>query len=71
MWNVDPLLGNDHEMSNFTTAVMAPPKDTNRRAVFSKRSLLRCYKSNCQSMWSIIGLNLAVVKPTTHQVTKL
>jgi hypothetical protein len=37
-WHVDPLLGNDPEMSNYTTAVAKEwPLNSNRRMVFSAR----------------------------------
>jgi hypothetical protein len=45
LWHVDPLLGDDHEISNYTTAVTRQlPVNTNREKVFSVRSVSGCYK---------------------------
>jgi hypothetical protein len=45
LWHVDPLLGDDHEISNYTTAVTKQlPVNTNRKKVFSVRSVSRCFK---------------------------
>jgi hypothetical protein len=41
MWLVHLLPGNDHEISNYTTAV-----NSNRGTVFSVRSVPRCYKQD-------------------------
>jgi hypothetical protein len=56
LWHVDPLLGNDHEINSYTTAVtnsfakknvcMATIGNSNSEMVFSVQSLLRCYKQN-------------------------
>jgi hypothetical protein len=45
MWYVDPLLCNDREIWNYTTAVTRQrPVISNRGAVFSVRFVPRCYK---------------------------
>jgi hypothetical protein len=45
LWYVVPLLGNDREISNYTTAVTRQrPVNSYRRIVFSVRSVPRCYK---------------------------
>jgi hypothetical protein len=47
LWHVDPLLGNDREIKNYVTAVTSQrPVKSNRRTVFSVRSVLRCYKQD-------------------------
>lgn len=41
----DPLLGNDYEISNYTTVVTRQwPVNSSRRSVLSLRSVPRCYK---------------------------
>jgi hypothetical protein len=43
--DVEPLLGNDREINDYTTAVTRQqPVNSNRRTVFSVRSVPRCYK---------------------------
>jgi hypothetical protein len=43
LWHVDPLLGNRHEISDYTTAVTRQrPLNSNRRMVFSVPSMPRC-----------------------------
>jgi hypothetical protein len=43
MWNADPLLGSDREISNYTMAVTRQwPINRNRGTVFSVQSMLRC-----------------------------
>jgi hypothetical protein len=45
MWHVDPLLGNDHKISNYTTAVTRQqPVNNNRGTVLSVQSVPMCYK---------------------------
>jgi hypothetical protein len=45
LWYVDPLLGNDRDLSSYTTAVTRQqPVNSNRGTVFSVRSLPKCYK---------------------------
>jgi hypothetical protein len=45
LWFVDPFEGNDHEISNYTTAVTRQQLlNSNRGTVFSVRSVPRCYK---------------------------
>jgi hypothetical protein len=45
IWHVDPLLGNDSEISNHTTAVTRQRSvNSNRGKVFSVRSAPICYK---------------------------
>jgi hypothetical protein len=47
LWHVDPLLGNDREISKYTAAVTRKrPVNSNRGMVFSVRSLPRCYKQD-------------------------
>jgi hypothetical protein len=47
MWLVDPLLGNDREISSYTTAVTGQqPVSGNRGMVFSVLSVLRCYNQD-------------------------
>jgi hypothetical protein len=43
LWRVDPLLGNDRELSNYTGAL-----NNNKGTVFSARSIPRCYKQELQ-----------------------
>jgi hypothetical protein len=45
LWHVDPLLGNDSEISYYTTTVTRQrPVKSNRGNVFSVRSVPRCYE---------------------------
>jgi hypothetical protein len=45
LWHVDPLLGNDNEINNYTIAVnKQQPVNSNRGKLFSVRSVPRCYK---------------------------
>jgi hypothetical protein len=47
MWHVVLLLGNDREISNYTTTITRQrPVNSNRGTVFSVRSVPRCYKKN-------------------------
>jgi hypothetical protein len=47
LWHVDPLLGNDREISNYTTAVTRQRLvNSNRGTVFSVPSVLRRYKQD-------------------------
>jgi hypothetical protein len=44
-WQVVHLLGNDREISNYTTAVTRQwPVNRNRKTLFSVQSVPRCYK---------------------------
>jgi hypothetical protein len=43
LWHVDPLLGNDREISNHTTTFTRQgPVNSNRENVFSVLSVLKC-----------------------------
>jgi hypothetical protein len=45
LWHLDPLLGNDREISNYTTAVTRQrPVNSNRGTVFSVRPVPGCYR---------------------------
>jgi hypothetical protein len=45
VWHVDPMLGNDREISSYTTTVTRQlPVNRNRGTVFSVRPVPRCYK---------------------------
>jgi hypothetical protein len=45
LWHLDPLLGNDREISNYTTAVTRQqPVSSNRGTMFSVQSVPRCYR---------------------------
>jgi hypothetical protein len=45
LWEVDPFLGNDRKINNYTTAVSRQrPVNSNRGTVFSVWSMPRCYK---------------------------
>jgi hypothetical protein len=47
LWHVDPLLRNDCEIRNYTTATARQrPFNSNRGTVFSVRSTPRCYKQD-------------------------
>jgi hypothetical protein len=45
VWHVDPLPGNDNKIRKYTTTVTRQrPVNSNRRTMFSTRSMPRCYK---------------------------
>jgi hypothetical protein len=45
MWHVDPLLGNDSNISNYTrTVIRQRPVNSNRGTMCSVRSVSICYK---------------------------
>jgi hypothetical protein len=47
LWHVDPLLSNDREIINYTTAVTRQRTiNNNRETVFSVRSVPKCYKQD-------------------------
>jgi hypothetical protein len=47
LWNVDPLLGNDHEISNYTTALTRQRSvSSNTGMAFSVRFVPICYKQD-------------------------
>jgi hypothetical protein len=47
LWHIDPLLGNDRKISNYTTTVTRHRTlNSNRGTVFSVRSVPRCYKQD-------------------------
>jgi hypothetical protein len=46
LWHVDLLLGNDREISNYTTAVTRQRSVNNRRRVFYVRPVPRWYKQD-------------------------
>jgi hypothetical protein len=47
LWNIDLLLGNDREISNYTTAVTRQRSlNSNRGTACSVRSVLRCHKKD-------------------------
>jgi hypothetical protein len=55
LWYIDPLLGNDREIGNYTTAVTRQlPVNSNRGTLFSVRSVPRCYKQN---EWGVSEFN--------------
>jgi hypothetical protein len=57
LWHVDPLLGNDREISNYTTAVTRQrPVNSNRGMMFSVRSLPKCYKQDKLELSSVSWL---------------
>jgi hypothetical protein len=47
LWHVDQMLGNNREISTYTTVVTRhQPLNSNRDRVLSVRSVLRCYKQD-------------------------
>jgi hypothetical protein len=55
LWHVDPLLGNDYEISSYTMAITRQqPINSNRRTVFSVLSVLKCYN---KTSWEPVGKN--------------
>jgi hypothetical protein len=47
LWNLDPLVGNDHEISSYTTAVIRQqPVKSSRGTAFSVRPVPRCLKQD-------------------------
>jgi hypothetical protein len=47
LWHVDSLLGNDREISNYTTAVTRQrPVNSKRGTVFCVRPVPKCYKQD-------------------------
>jgi hypothetical protein len=52
MWHIDPLLGNDREISTYTRDVTRHrPVNNDRRTVFSVRSVLRCKQDMLGLEW--------------------
>jgi hypothetical protein len=78
LWLIDPLLGNDHETNNEKTAVAKQRPTLNNgstagggvSSVVRSEAILSDRRISVQAE-DVRGLNLAVVKLTTVQVTKL
>jgi hypothetical protein len=56
LWHVDPLLGNDRVIGNYTTAITRRrPVNSKTGTVFSVRSLPRCYKQDKLMRSEVVG----------------
>jgi hypothetical protein len=64
IWHVEPLLANDREISNYTTAVTRQqPVNSNRGTVLSVRSVPGCYKKD-----ELIGELVSYIKDCCSSV---
>jgi hypothetical protein len=69
VWHVDSLLGNDHEISSYTTVVTGRPINCDKGIVSSVWSMWRCYKqdklvvaSQSDNCWGSVGVSCCCEK---------